>query len=494
MFTRTSKCRPHVFYVGVFLRNLLVFIFGATWVLTAFDVAGAFGTEGIRDTVYTTPPIVVTAPARDPQLSAFKQPGFVARIRVGERHNRVSTLASLLSMAVGVRVKQYGGLGGFATVSIRASAASHVNVLLDGLPINDPYTGASNLADFALGGLERVDVYRGFTPGSLGGGAIGGTINLITATPTDASEWRLHFDIAESAGSFGTTRHKASAWSKGKHLSLFGHMTRLRSDGNFDFFDDNDTPFNTGDDATTQRLNNDLSRFNGLAKATVSFDGLGSSSVMFEGQRSEVGIPGRGANQSVTAGSKRSHRLSRLSIDPIPLLSKRLFTALTGHYMESNERFSDIDARVGLIGTETNNTITRYGGGARAKLFLPMVPLSIEAKFDSGKERFHPETVFPEPRERTRQASRLARHDSDSRSICLRPHVGVFSYATVGTARKSILRCAAISLVTTNSSGKNRARNQVTERRRPLATDKVRDPKGQPGPLPPPTYVSRIVW
>jgi len=49
-------------------------------------------------------------------------------------------LADVLSEMVGVNVEQYGGLGDFATVSVRGSSAAQVTVFLDGIPMNDPYT------------------------------------------------------------------------------------------------------------------------------------------------------------------------------------------------------------------------------------------------------------------------------------------------------------------------------------------------------------------
>jgi len=140
------------------------------------------------DSVYTLPPIIVTAKRSDARSEVLNRPGFVALVDMKSRAGRIEDLSAVLSQLVGVRVTQYGGLGSFATVSIRGSSSSQVRMFLDGMPIDDPYLGITNLADLPLGGVERVEVYRGFSPPQLGGSAIGGAVQLVTRADEDGSD------------------------------------------------------------------------------------------------------------------------------------------------------------------------------------------------------------------------------------------------------------------------------------------------------------------
>ena len=189
------------------------------------------------DTVYVMSPIVVNAKRHDAVLELYNRSGFVAAVDLGDRRARVEDLASVLAQMVGVKVKQYGGLSDFATVSIRGSSANQVNVYLDGVPVNDAYSGVTNIADLPLGGVERVEVYRGFAPPHLGSGAMGGAVNLIT---TDPSRWGgghllSGLEFQTSYGSFDTSRQTATAWLQPGRLRLFAHGNHTRTLGDFPF-------------------------------------------------------------------------------------------------------------------------------------------------------------------------------------------------------------------------------------------------------------------
>ena len=57
-----------------------------------------------------------------------------------------TTLAGLLRRVPGARVREYGGVGAFATLSLRASTADQVPVYVDGILQNRSFGGPFNLA------------------------------------------------------------------------------------------------------------------------------------------------------------------------------------------------------------------------------------------------------------------------------------------------------------------------------------------------------------
>ena len=80
---------------------------------------------------------------------------FVEVIEIkGESQGRA--LSEVLADAVGVQIQSLGGLGQFAQVSIRGSAADQVAIFLDGVPIQRASGGSVNLADYSLAQVERI--------------------------------------------------------------------------------------------------------------------------------------------------------------------------------------------------------------------------------------------------------------------------------------------------------------------------------------------------
>jgi iron complex outermembrane recepter protein len=75
-------------------------------------------------------------------------------------------------------------------VSLRGvgpSGASRALVLVDGLPINDPFGGWVPWSRVPLLSIEQIEVVRGGGSALWGNGALGGVINVITRRPTETS-------------------------------------------------------------------------------------------------------------------------------------------------------------------------------------------------------------------------------------------------------------------------------------------------------------------
>lgn len=394
----------------------------AACVFTALAVGGTrqvcaappVGQGTPADTVYVAPEIVVEAPRIRPTVGdIFRRPGFVAVLDVGERQGRVEDLATVLSRMIGIRVRQYGGLGRFATVSIRGSSANQVEVFLDGVPLNDAYLGVTNLGDLPLGGIERIEVYRGFSPPHLGTSTIGGAVNLVT---TDDTKWVTEGAISrveagESYGSFGTTRHALSLWSRPRHSKVFFHGSYLESRGDFEFVDDQTTPLNPDDDETVTRVNNDFHAWNLLGRVQTPLRRMGDLTLSHTALIREEGVPGVGSLQSRAARADRARHITNLRFNARPLLGRRLQTSATGFYSTTREKFHDPQGDIGLVPQENDNRFRSFGGSARARLDVPQVPVSLEVFHQSRRERFRPFSMIPVPSEgpdRTRSTHNTA--------------------------------------------------------------------------------------
>jgi iron complex outermembrane receptor protein len=349
------------------------------------------------DTVFVFPEFTVTAPGVRSYEALLNRSGFVATVNLDERRDRVEDLSAVLSQVVGVRVKQYGGLGGFATASIRGSSSSQVQVYLDGIPLNDAYMGMTDLSDLPLGGIQRIEVFRGFVPPHLGSSAIGGAVNLVT---NDEEKWvgdgaLSRLEVRESYGAYGTSRHEASAWCRLSGLRLFFHGGYMATDGDFTFTDTQSTPENPDDDEEAVRVNNDFETWNLLGRLQGRVPHVGEMSLSHYTVLREQGVPGLGFHQSENARYDRDRHVTHLKLRPGPVLLGSIHGSVSGFYSRTRERFNDPDGKIALTKQATDNLITAYGGAARAKLYAPLVPASLEILAEGRSDRYNPAKTFP---------------------------------------------------------------------------------------------------
>lgn len=64
----------------------------------------------------------------------------------------------------GVNIKDYGGIGGLKTVSVRSLGAGHLAVLYDGVQINDAQNGQIDLGRLNLDNVQSITLYNGQPP------------------------------------------------------------------------------------------------------------------------------------------------------------------------------------------------------------------------------------------------------------------------------------------------------------------------------------------
>ncbi len=106
----------------------------------------------------------------------------------------------------GVTVKDYGGVGGLKTVSVRGLGAMHTNVSYDGISISNAQNGQIDLSKFGTENIESLSLSNGNpilrlqTAKSL---ASANTLNIETTKPFFADSTRTNGVANIAAGSFG---------------------------------------------------------------------------------------------------------------------------------------------------------------------------------------------------------------------------------------------------------------------------------------------------
>lgn len=61
----------------------------------------------------------------------------------------------------GVQVKDYGGIGGLKTISVRSLGASHTGILYDGIPVSDVQTGQIDLSRYSSNSVYALELFQG---------------------------------------------------------------------------------------------------------------------------------------------------------------------------------------------------------------------------------------------------------------------------------------------------------------------------------------------
>ena len=70
----------------------------------------------------------------------------------------VQNVAEAVKFLPGVMLKDYGGIGGLKTISVRSLGAEHTTVFIDGINYTDSQTGQVDLGRFSTDKLERIEL------------------------------------------------------------------------------------------------------------------------------------------------------------------------------------------------------------------------------------------------------------------------------------------------------------------------------------------------
>lgn len=107
------------------------------------------------------------------------------------------------------------GSKGETNLQLRGFSQRQVVIMIDGIPINLPYSGEIDLSYFPLEGLAKIKVIKGTSSTVYGSNTMGGIINLITQTPQ--KETSIHL-----SGNLGRNLNQKFAFSLAKKWKRVG--------------------------------------------------------------------------------------------------------------------------------------------------------------------------------------------------------------------------------------------------------------------------------
>jgi vitamin B12 transporter len=95
------------------------------------------------------------------------------------RARGVRRVVDALRSVPGVSVAQLGGMGAVASVFMRGGESDHVQVLIDGVQVNDP-GGSYDWAHLTTDDVERIEIVRGPASVLYGSDAVAGVVQIFT--------------------------------------------------------------------------------------------------------------------------------------------------------------------------------------------------------------------------------------------------------------------------------------------------------------------------
>lgn len=143
------------------------------------------------------------------------------------------SLADLLQERSPIFVRQYGA-GMLASPSFRGTSAGHTAVFWNGLPINSPSLGQSDLSILPISAVDQVSIQFGSAGALFGNEAIGGSVHLESKSNFGDG---LKIGLAQQVASFGLFNTHLSAGYSSKNFSSKTRVYREFSKNNFSYKD-----------------------------------------------------------------------------------------------------------------------------------------------------------------------------------------------------------------------------------------------------------------
>ncbi|MBS1590023.1 MAG: TonB-dependent receptor [Bacteroidetes bacterium] len=182
--------------------------------------------------IQTLDPITVTASLSETRSS---ETGRNIVIVSGSEISKlpVHSLDELLKYIPGVEVQSRGPQGSQSDISIRGGTYQQVLVIMDGMRLNDPNTGHfSAYIPITPAQIERIEVLKGASAAIYGADAVGGVINIISKTFSNAQQPNKQVAIAQvGVGDFNLTNMNVGGYFQGQKLSVDGGLLSNQSAG-----------------------------------------------------------------------------------------------------------------------------------------------------------------------------------------------------------------------------------------------------------------------
>ncbi|UCD70722.1 MAG: TonB-dependent receptor [Syntrophobacterales bacterium] len=173
-------------------------------------------------------PVIVTATRLEEPISQV--PSSVTIITGEEMERQMAvTVEDAIRNAPGVYIRRAGTVGASTSARIRGSDVTQTLVMIDGVEVNNSWSGFYDWANLTVDNVERVEIVRNAQSALYGSEAMGGVINIITKR----GKGKPRATISAEGGTFNTYRESGSLGGEWGIANFATSVSRLDSDGQF---------------------------------------------------------------------------------------------------------------------------------------------------------------------------------------------------------------------------------------------------------------------
>ena len=251
-----------------------------------------------------------------------------------------SDVAGALRLFNGLTIKDYGGIGGLKTVSVRSLGASHTAVEYDGVPVSNAQGGQIDISRFDINAISELKLSVGqddnlLKPAKLF--ASGAVLSINSSDNNFTGRNRLKINL--KTGSFGYFLTNVNYSNKiSNHLTIKTEGEYMRSDGRYTF-----TLKNHNTITEEKRRNTDIR--SGKLELTLYYNKCPRKTcdLKISGYISERGLPGSVILYNPHAEERLSDKNFFVQGNYKYRIFSNLTTKLIAKYNYNYNRYSDLN-------------------------------------------------------------------------------------------------------------------------------------------------------
>ena len=312
----------------------------------------------------------------------------------------------------GTNVRDYGGIGGLKTVSVRNLGAAHTAVSYDGVAISNTQAGQIDIGRFSLDNISNLSLAIGHDDNLLQSArlfASAGVLNIETEKPQFENGRKHLTQLQLRGGSFGYITPVLRHWQQ------LGERTQLSIDGNY-LKADGTYPYRlkNGNLITEEkRTNSDIESIQGEANLFHTFKDKSEWNTKVYYYQSERGLPGA----VILYNSESDERLWDKNIFAQSKYKKVFSPKWTlqalGKYNYSRSKYQDLGVQyVGGKQTDINRQEEYYVSASA--LYRPTHHVTFSLSQDGAINRLHTNGAnSPEPIRYTSLTALNARYQAE---------------------------------------------------------------------------------
>lgn len=205
--------------------------------LLPFRVRGQEKGDSISGKVHQIENVMVTAKRSTNKISSTSSVQLFSKEDI--KNLGLQNMADAIRRFAGTNVRDYGGIGGLKTVSVRNLGAAHTAVSYDGVAVSNCQAGQIDIGRFSLDNVSTLSLAVGqddnlLQPARLYASA--GVLNIETEKPFFEEGKHAQSQIQLRGGSFGYITPAFRHWQQlGKQTGLSADASYMRADGNYPF-------------------------------------------------------------------------------------------------------------------------------------------------------------------------------------------------------------------------------------------------------------------